>query len=315
MGGAKRMEVQNDRDRLKQSGSVMFPFVCPNCGNSWSLHEEELNGISRSQSLRCRDCGKVFNFLDGVNAFIMPDNIFLQYQIRSNHAVFGKVKISIGQMHRVFLRGEFSRIHRVFLTPECTVPFWCEPLIHGNSGFLVISSKDKRSQPPDTVEVSYLVFGNKHEFETPLWRELLSDAKGHEMNGSYRAAVVELETCFEVFLVDYIKPKLTERFSDKIVEKLFQDLRRIEDRTNLAFALATGKTLKETLSDAGRAGLYADWSNKVKEKRDRIVHRGEKAKSEEARSAFEVVFKIIACLCPASLKYLACTSRVSVRSH
>lgn len=235
------------------------------------------------------------------------NNIFMQYQIRSNHAVAGMTEIFLGQKRTVLLDGEFSQIHKVFLTPNSSVPFWCEPLIYGNKGFFVISSKDETAQSPDRANVSYLVFGNKQGSETPLWRELLSSAKNHEINGSYGTAIVELETCFEVFLIDHIAPKLEERFSGKIVEKLVRKNRRIEDRTCLVFALATGKTLRETLSEAGKTALYTDWSNKVKEKRDRIVHQGEGANQDETKRAFEVVFKLVAYLNPESLKYFACT--------
>jgi hypothetical protein len=120
------------------------------------------------------------------------NNIFMQYQIRSNHAVAGMTEIFLGQKRTVLLDGEFSQIHKVFLTPNSSVPFWCEPLIYGNKGFFVISSKDETAQSPDRANVSYLVFGNKQGSETPLWRELLSSAKNHEINGSYGTAIVEL---------------------------------------------------------------------------------------------------------------------------
>ena len=301
------MEAENDRNYVRSYGGRQFPFACPRCQLSWALGKEEIKRISENQSLHCMDCGNDFDFFDALSNFLSPENRFLQYQIRSNHAVLGTTKILVGQEYRVDLHGEFSRIHKVFLTPNTTTPFWCEPIIAGNSGFLVISSRTEGTHAPSPVEVSYLVYGNKQGFETPPWRELLSDAKGHEISGDYRVAIVEFATCFEVFLVQYLKPRLMKTFDEKVVNSLLKKHQRIEDRVSLTFELATGSTLEEMLTKASRLILFESWRDHVQKKRNKIVHTDEGASLEDAKLAFEAVFKIIVYLQPEALNYLACT--------
>ena len=155
------------------------------------------------------------------------------------------------------------------------------------------------------------VYGNKYGLETPLWRQLLANAKGYEINRNFRMEIVELETAFEVFLYEYLKPKLKPLFTEPIVETIFKHFRRMEDVTTLVFEMATGKKLREILKEANLEKLYGVWKEFGKDKRDKILHRGEEVSKSEAKKAFEAVFKMIVFLEPKSLEYL----KTSLEEH
>ena len=283
---------------------MAFPFACPNCKNSWPLGRQEFEKVSKHLPLECRECGKKFDIIDGLTETITTDNIFIQYTLRSNYALFGLSEVIPGEVKAVNLKDRFSEIHKIFLTATGPSPVYCKPAKISNSRFLIISSKYKGHLYPEKIQVSWVVYGNKRGVETPLWRQLLSNAKGYEIESNYRMEIVELETAFEVFLAEYLKPRLEKICTDQIVEMIFEHFRRMEDVTTLVFKVATGKKLKEMLEDVGRAELHGNWKKYVKDQRDRILHRGQEISKIQAKKAFETVFKIIVILEPKSLEYL-----------
>lgn len=283
---------------------MSFPFSCPRCKSSWKLNKKEITNISKGLPLICRECGNNFVLLDGVTEIITTDNIFLQYMLRSNHVILGKSEVIPGELEVVDLKSRFKEIHHVFLTPTGSQPIRCEPVIIGDSKFLIVSSLVKSSRFPRKIQVLWSVYGNKHGLETPLWRQLLANAKGYEINKDFRMEIVELETAFEVFLYEYLKPKLKTMCTDQIMEMIFQHFRRMEDITNFVFKIPTGKTLRGMLKEANRDKLYGIWKECVKDQRDKILHKGEGVTNSQAKKAFEAVFKIIVFLEPKSLEYL-----------
>jgi hypothetical protein len=139
---------------------------------------------------------------------------------------------------------------------------------------------------------------------TPLWRELIANAKGYEIERNYRMEIVELETALELFLFEFLKLKLEALSNDQIAQMILQHFRRMEDVTNPVFKAATGKTLKEMLEKSNLDKIYGTWKENVKDKRDRILHWGEGVRKEQAKKGFEAVFKIILFLKPDSIEYL-----------
>jgi hypothetical protein len=264
---------------------MSFPFSCPKCKTSWELSKKEIDNISKGMPLCCSECGNDFYLLDGVTETITTDNVFVQYMLRSNHLLIGKSEIEPGKLEIVDLKDRFEEIHHVFLTATGTQPIRCEPVIIGNSKFLIVSSVYQSLHYSGKIQVMWSVYGNKYGLETPLWRQLLANAKGYEINRNFRMEIVELETAFEVFLYEYLKPKLKPLFTEPIVETIFQHFRRMEDVTTLVFEMATGKRLREILKGANLEKLYGVWKEFGKDKRDKILHRGEEVSESEAKKA------------------------------
>jgi len=254
--------------------------------------------------LTCIKCEYKFDILDGVSEIITADNPFIQYTLRSNHALVGLSEIVPGQAKTVHLKDVFSEIHKIFLTPAGGQLIYCKPEKIGNSGFLIMSSKLEGRQYPEEIQVSWIVYGNKRGVETPLWRQILSNAKGYEIDKDYRMEIVELETAFEVFLTEYLKLRLEQKCAGNVVETIFKHIRRMDDVTADIFKVTTGQKLRDMLRNGNRPKLYANWKKYVKEQRNRILHRGFKVDKAQAKKAFETIFKIILFLEPKSLEYL-----------
>jgi len=256
--------------------------------------------------VKCVECGNEFDILDGISEVITSDNPFIQYTLRSNFSILGTSEITLGQLKEVDLKEKLDEIHRIFLTPISTAPYpvFCEAINRGGSRFAILSSKLKDLPYPDNIQIGWVVYGNKQGFDIPLWRKLLSNAKGYEINGDFRMAIVELETAFEIFIVEYLRKGLKDKYSPNVLEHLFQHFKRVEDELTILFEIATGKTLRQILKEANQPKLYSKWQQHVKEKRDRTVHRGENIEEKEFKEGFKSVFKIILLLDPEALNYL-----------
>jgi hypothetical protein len=256
-----------------------------NKAQGWALFKEALEKVDTdyfSPNITCIMCGQKFSLQQGVSEAFSSDIVIDNFCHNSNEN--GTVEITVGNLTKIQFQEPFLDIPEINLTPYLksvdAVSGYITP-----TGFAIFSSANVCLME-EKRQIIWHASGNRASAPIPLWRQLLSSAKGHQKNKNYRSEVVELESAFEVFIGEYLGENLKVKLRQETVNYLLK--KSIEEQLSIGFMELSGNGLSKTYSVE-----YGKWQDKVKELRDSIVHRGTSVTSEQAKEARKAVFDLI----------------------
>lgn len=276
--------------------------MCPMWGSEehknkphgWSLSSKELCRVQNhyfEPFLECIVCGHHFSLQEDVKNAFSSDNPFVIHNFQFNAEEWGNVEIIVGQLKTINFSCPFDDVPHVYLTPiekpVKAVPGWIT-----NAGFSIFSCDSETLG--EIRKISWSAYGNRGYVTIPLWRKLLSSSKAHQLRKDFRSELVDLESAFEVFIGEYLGVMLKNKLRDETIEWILK--LSIEEQLKIGFVELKGKALRDLEPEA-----YIMWQKNVKEKRDKVVHRGIFITEEEAINAREAVFDFMTKIDPSTL--------------
>ena len=270
-----------------------WPVMCPdwqtqkhlNKAQGWALFKDAIEKVNTDYfgpNITCIMCGQKFSLQQGVSEAFSSDIIIDNFRHNSDES--GTIEVTVGNLAKIQFKQPFLDIPEISLTP------YLKPLdaVSGyitQTGFAVFSSANVCSME-EKRQITWHASGNRASTPIPLWRQLLSSAKGHQKSKNYRSEIVELESAFEVFVGEYLGKKLSAKLRQVTVNYLLK--KSIEEQLSIGFMELVGSGLAKIHS-----GEYSKWQEEVKELRDSIVHRGISVTAEQAKKARKAVFDLI----------------------
>jgi len=278
----------------------MVPVKCKHCGQQWT--DDEIKVLRNSKVLTCPKCLRKITYQDAILDVALSGHTFLNYSFVSDMVEWGEIEVDPGRSYEIDLKKHFARVHLIHTNvvgdpSNPPVFFHTHALPINNMRFRLYTSKSLDHLLELQVgRVSWSAYGRGVGTTIPLWRELMSNAKRFQMEDENRAAIVEIESSFEVFVSEFLRSNL--RLRAETVDWLLK--RSIEEQLSKLMFEATGQTLQEI-----NAGYYDRWIKEVKTLRDKIVHRGEKnISTAQVQSALEVVLRLITIIDPNSIQQI-----------
>jgi Tfp pilus assembly protein PilF len=146
-------------------------------------------------------------------------------------------------------------------------------------------------------QVSWNAFGTIEDKSIPIWRKMISIAKNDQLRADFRLELVNLESAFEIFVSQYLRPLLEK--NGIIGDRLDWVLRRgIERKMSKWFKEATGQEAREWYGS-----LHERWKTDAKDLRNAVVHHGETVDQEKAKKARSVIIDYILSIDARSVEY------------
>ena len=229
---------------------------CPE-KHGWSLSTEELERVKNDyfgSNLKCVPCDSSFSLWQGVKEAYL--GYLLSDFFVDNSRETGTIDVEVGKALWVTFAMPFEDNPKVSLTPQFN------------------------------VHAAPTHIGKRGRDAIPLWRELLSNAKRHQIAKNHRAEIVELESAVEVFIGEYLGKNLKTKLRQKTIDWILK--RGIEDQMEIGFIELTGQPVAKM-----HPVEYRKWQKLVKATRNNIVHRGSQVTPEQAINAQKATFDIL----------------------
>jgi len=252
--------------------------------HGWALFKKALEQVGSdyfNSKMDCIVCGNKFSLQQGVSEAFASDvaiNDFLY-----NASERGQLEITVGKLTKIHFAKPFESTPTVILNPYLkhvdAVPGYITA-----SDFVVFSCSN--SDEEEKRNIIWHAIGNRASETIPIWRGLLSNAKGHQLGKNYRSEIVELESAFEVFIAEYLGKNLKTKLRQGTIDWLLK--LSIEEQIKIGFMELAGHTLAKLYPTE-----YREWQKSVKEMRDKIVHRGFQATPKQAKDARKATFDLI----------------------
>jgi hypothetical protein len=133
----------------------------------------------------------------------------------------------------------------------------------------------------------------KTDYMPPSWQLILENAVGLHRRGNYRMAVIESNTGFELFLIDYLRKKYKEKnYDENLINHLLC-------RPNPNFMLKEGleRAIGVQFNKIDKDDLWDMWTNKkdgIRKLRNDIIHNGlTKISSTQSKNTLETIDDMI----------------------
>ncbi len=244
------------------------PITCPRCGRTGRPAEEGFQSSTDADGVlvHCQ-CGETITLRGGEarDQQMLSANIFARLSAASNHTESGTVRIAPGRAHDVAFAKAFDFPCRAFLTPDAMVALK-EAFLAADRMQILSSVLPSHQKVPDSVEVSWLVFGLVEIDSLPTWYVHFYGALTQLANGFYKPALVDYAVAFEAFTEAFLAEHLTRRVGEQVADYLLRRTARIEDRVKDLLELAIGVRL------SSRADVYRPWDEHVRGPRNRLAH-------------------------------------------
>jgi hypothetical protein len=273
-----------------------------NKAQGWSLSKCTLKKVGQNYSdplIECISCGKSFSLKEGLTQAFVSDVDFAIHHFRCNTEYSGTVLIKACQIETIMFPHPFESPPNVYLTPHGPIH-----IVPGNvtvKGFNIFSGirfGDSDAHALKECKVNWSAFGNSGEVDISTWRRLLASSKNDQLRKDFRLEIVNLESCFEVFVSDYLRPILINKgIRKETVQWMLKH--RIDLILSVAFREATGQTISQIFPD-----IYRRWSQNVKELRDSVIHEGVIPTEKQTEEACEIIFKFIMAIDPSIIEEL-----------
>lgn len=265
--------------------STRLNVECDDCGIWWDIVLPRKAGVEKTQ-IQCIACRKRLSLSQAAMNFLLSDNVFAAYEIRSSWHERGKVRINVGQSTRVEFRRSPARVLHVFISPDQKVKVESSGVT--KNGFMIVSSK-LPSQKTTSTRVGWLAVGEAEGHHTVPWRQALADSKGYELRKDSNMQIVTAETAFELFVDDFLSTRLKLKHNTiRWVQK-----RSIEEKVSIWYGEAVGQSLPSQFKQE-----YSHWQRDAKELRDSIVHRRCQTTLQRGKAAFKAVIYLVSRIDP-----------------
>ena len=255
---------------------------CPE-KHGWSLSTEELERVKNDyfgSNLKCVPCDSSFSLWQGVKEAYL--GYLLSDFFVDNSRETGTIDVEVGKALWVTFAMPFEDNPKVSLTPQFNVH--AAPTHIGKRGFTALSCFSDSGI--SRGKINWYASGKRGRDAIPLWRELLSNAKRHQIAKNHRAEIVELESAVEVFIGEYLGKNLKTKLRQKTIDWILK--RGIEDQMEIGFIELTGQPVAKM-----HPVEYRKWQKLVKATRNNIVHRGSQVTPEQAINAQKATFDIL----------------------
>jgi hypothetical protein len=278
---------------MQERTNMTWIVICPkwssndhvNKAHGWSLSQEELAKVEKSyfdSVIECIVCHHNFSLQQGVREAFSTDIPFVIHSLQYNANENGEVEITSGQLKNVKFSEAFEDTPKIYLTPH--EPVNAVPGHITNTQFTIFSSDSRKEG--ETRKIGWAAYGNRSYATIPVWRKLLSNSKEHQLRKDYRPELVDLESAFEVFIIEYLSENLGKKLKDETINWILN--RSIEEVLKIGFIELNGKPLSELEKIA-----HERWRRNVKKLRDSVVHRGASVTDQQAREAREAMFDLM----------------------
>jgi hypothetical protein len=289
MGDEEIIELLHEydvaRSRMLRKEPLIFQIEC-DCG-LW--HDEAYYRIDFNKifelKIKCRKCEKEINFYKGLKKAFGSENLFIVQRFRFSYEEYGNLSVTPGQIEKVTFNTPYTNIPDVHFSPYEKF-IYIKSLVMKDH-FLAISSIKKNESSDGLYEIGWWATGDKENSKVPLWREVISNSKGHQVRKDYRLEVIDLETAFELFIDDYLITRLKERGWRK--ETLgWLSTHFLRNKMDIGFRELEGRTLDKLFKEE-----YSNWRKDLYHVRNGVVHQGKSVNCEEIKKAREALFGII----------------------
>lgn len=292
--------------------------MCPNWKSNqhinkphgWSLPQDTLDRIGNryfDHLIKCICCDREFSLLEGVKEAFISDIPFAIHRFQFNAVQSGEVKVTPGHVKIIEFSQPFEEVPITYLAPHGK-PLIVVPGYATTHNFRIFSDATDK-EITEEFDVTWSAFGNYNDIAIPIWRKLLSSAKGHQLREDFRSEVVDLESAFEVLVDNYLGERLRNKgWRDETIDWMLKH--SIEEKLSKGFIELIGKSLAQVEPEA-----HGEWVRGVKELRNSVVHRGVTVTKEQAKEARGIVFGLIITIDPSAMEHFRIRIGKSIRKE
>lgn len=266
--------------------------------HAWTLTKEQILGVGRrygEKILDCYVCHHSFSLIEGISEAFTMDLDFLILYFANNTVQSGNVIIRLGWIRPVKFPKRFEKQPTVYLTISDSPVNAVAGDINA-IGFRVFTGRSLEATKEE-YQVAWSAYGSTEEIEIPIWRKILSLAKNDQLRKDFRLEVVNLESAFEIFVKEHLKPLLQQK--GIIGQRLDWVLRRgIDLFMSKWFKVATGQEASERYGE-----LHERWQKEAKDLRNDVVHHGAPVDSHSSQLARKAIIDYILAIEPEAAEH------------